>query len=286
MRMNDMTNKNTINTTTVNTPSTANPIDATVVIPAYNEEHRIRPTLDALAKLIKSGALLPIRVCCVIVVNDGSADRTVGAAATYQNELPNFEIVTSDVNRGKGHAVRQGLFKAQTPWVLIADADMSTPWSEMVSLAKVQASSGADIVIASRDIQGSQITRHQSFIREFLGKTFNFILRSLINIPFRDTQCGFKLIDRRAISSFLPLLSVDRFAWDVEFLMLAIRAGLKISEVPVKWEHCEQSRVRIFRDGFEMLQTVIKLRFRFSRLGKRTALSESDNTKSKTLGAL
>lgn len=236
--------------------------ETAIVIPAFNEAKRLPATLDCLAKLCAEGALKPLLIREVLVVDDGSADNTKEVAASYRDRLPGLQVVDSGRNFGKGHAVRLGLSQAQTPWVLVADADMSTPWPEAEKLANACSSQNADIAIASRDMPESQITQHQSFIRENLGKSFNIFLRTITGLPFHDTQCGFKLINREKAGAFLRELSVDRFAWDVEFLIYARDFGLKTVEVPVVWEHKEASRVRVFRDGFEMLFSVVKVRFK------------------------
>jgi glycosyltransferase involved in cell wall biosynthesis len=234
----------------------------TIVIPAYNEAERLPNTLEALASLCPGDSLAPVEVREVIVVDDGSSDTTSEVAASYSARLPRLRVIKSPRNFGKGHAVRQGLSAASQQWVLIADADMSTPWPEAGKLARACQGNHALLAIGSRDVPGCEIRRHQSFVRENLGKTFNVFVRGLTGLPFKDTQCGFKLVNREAIGVFLDRLEVDRFAWDVEVLMFARQAGLGIVEVPVVWEHKEASRVGIFTDGFGMAGTVAKLRFK------------------------
>jgi glycosyltransferase involved in cell wall biosynthesis len=233
-----------------------------VVIPALNEAKRLPNTLESLASLCHGSSLSPVEIGEVIVIDDGSSDSTSEVAAGFTSRLPKLRVIKSPQNFGKGHAVRQGLFAASQRWVLIADADMSTPWPEASKLARACEAEGAKIAIGSRDVPGSQIRRHQSFVRENLGKTFNLFVRLLTGLPFMDTQCGFKLVDRQAIAGTLARLEVDRFAWDVELLMFARQAGLGIVEIPVVWEHKEASRVGIFTDGFGMVGTVAKLRFK------------------------
>lgn len=247
-----------------------NRFETTVVIPAYNESTRLPATLTRLAELCREG-FSAIDVREVIVVNDGSADDTQKVAESFAAQLPGLLVLDSGRNFGKGHAVRTGMARATQPWILIADADMSTPWTEADKLAESCASADADVAIASRDLPASQISRHQSFVREHLGKSFNIFLRGVTGLPFRDTQCGFKLIKREKVKSFLGLLAVDRFAWDVEFLIFARDFSLKTVEIPVAWKHMEHSRVRIVRDGFEMLCSVIKVRVRSNVARRRLA---------------
>ena len=162
-----------------------------------------------------------------------------------------------------------GLKRARQPWVLIADADMSTPWPEAVALfkacqntdlKKTALKTRPSIAIGSRDITGSRIKVHQSLLRENLGKSFNLFVRALTGLPFRDTQCGFKLLERKPLIEVIQRLKVNRFAWDVELLMYAQRAGIPTVEVPVVWEHKDNSRVRVFRDGITLLFSVIMIR--------------------------
>lgn len=246
----------------------------TIVIPAYNEESRLGSTLHDLHQDIQQNRLAPLLVTQVLVVDDGSKDQTVQIAREAGQSLPQFDVIRNGINRGKGYSIRNGIEHATEDWVLIADADQSTPWPEAAKLgsACLDSSSAA---IASRDLEGSQIQTHQSFLRETLGRCFNLFIRLLTGLPFKDTQCGFKLIPRKATQSFVQYLRVDRFAWDVEFLVYAKRAGVRVSEIPVVWEHKENSRVNLFRDGMEMVFTVLALRLRLiagafgvGRLGK------------------
>jgi dolichyl-phosphate beta-glucosyltransferase len=174
-------------------------------------------------------------------------------------------------NQGKGNAIHTGLRQATSEWCLVADADSATPWDQFKKLyqACVNARPSAQIAIASRDLPDSDVRTKQSWTREHMGKTFNFIVRLITRLPYRDTQCGFKLIERSAIQKFLPLLEVKRFAWDVEFLMFARSYSLPIVEVPVTWEHQDASRVNAVKDSIEMLTRVVQMRFRLLFLKKK-----------------
>jgi hypothetical protein len=131
-----------------------------------------------------------------------------------------------------------------------------------LKLSKQAIQNQSAIAIGSRDLPESDVRTKQSWIREHMGKTFNAIVRLITGLPFHDTQCGFKLIEKNKVASFLSLLTVKRFAWDVEFLMFARKNNLKITEVPVTWEHQEASRVHPIKDAFEMLCRVIEMRIR------------------------
>ncbi len=236
------------------------PISTTIVIPAFNEQERLPSTLDALFAIEKDLVGLEIRE--ILLVDDGSSDQTVSVSLAFRDKLPQLRVMKSERNRGKGHAVRLGLQEATSDWVLIADADMSTPWTELLKLSQRLREESAQIAIGSRDLPESDVAIRQSFVREHLGKTFNLLIRILTGLSFRDTQCGFKLVHRESIEAFLSKLTVDRFAWDVEFLMLAQDHGLKIIEVPVSWEHRDASRVHPIFDGFDMATTVLLLQWK------------------------
>jgi dolichyl-phosphate beta-glucosyltransferase len=250
--------------------STSRPLLLSIVIPAFNEEMRLPHTLETLGALIARSDLrmgphaLVASEVEVIVVDDGSSDRTAQVAKELGRRFPVFKVISFAANRGKGAAVRQGLLEASAPWILFADADMSTPWTELGKLAERQSALSLDIAIASRALPESEVRVHQSFSRERMGKTFNWIIRQLTRLPFPDTQCGFKLFHREKIAKILPYLQIDRFAWDVELLLLASRRGLKIGDVAVRWDHKEASRVRPIFDSMEMLISVIKMRLRLS----------------------
>ena len=230
-----------------------------VVIPAYNEAKRLPATLRALAEIIKKGGMLPLEVIEVIISDDGSTDGSAGTAEEFRSCLPDLVIVRSGKNAGKGGAVRAGVARARGNWVLAADADMSTPWGEAARLAGVCAARSAVVAIGSRALADSRIVVHQSFVRETLGKLFNLFVRVLTRLPYKDTQCGFKLFQRRAVEKIVPGLKVDGFAWDVEFLAACRGAGLKIEEVPVTWENSAESRVKIISGGFEMLFSLLRI---------------------------
>jgi len=231
----------------------------TAVIPCYNEAARIggtlRSTLDYLAANAPESEL--------IVVNDGSTDATAAIArekldgATIQTRLlENFP------NRGKGAAVRSGLLAAQKPIGLFFDADLSTPLGETPKLIEPIANGEVDIAFGSRALDRSLIGVHQPWRREQGGRVFNLLVRVATGLPFWDTQCGFKAFQLDVFRPILEAAHVNGFAFDVELLFLANRAGLRIREIPVRWNHAEGSKVDFFRDSLRMLREVIALRAR------------------------
>jgi dolichyl-phosphate beta-glucosyltransferase len=231
----------------------------TVVIPCYNEAARIGETLRSTLDYLNANAPKSE----LIVVNDGSTDATAAIArekldgATIQTRL-----IENFPNRGKGAAVRSGLLAAREPIGLFFDADLSTPLGETPKLIEPIANGEVDIAFGSRALDRSLIGVHQPWRREQGGRVFNLLVRGATGLPFWDTQCGFKAFGLHACRPILKAARVDGFAFDVELLFLANRAGLRIREIPVRWNHAEGSKVNFFRDSLRMLREVIALRAR------------------------
>ena len=231
----------------------------TAVIPCFNEEARIgdtlRVTLDYLASNAPDSEL--------IVVNDGSTDVT---AAIAREKLDGARIQTRLLenfpNRGKGAAVRSGLLAAREPIGLFFDADLSTPLGETPKLIQPIANGEVDIAFGSRALDRSLIGVHQPWRREQGGRVFNLLVRVATSLPFWDTQCGFKAFQLDVCRPILEAAHVNGFAFDVELLFLANHAGLRIREIPVRWNHAEGSKVSFFRDSLRMLREVIAIRAR------------------------
>lgn len=243
-----------------------NPLSApsvSVVVPAYNEAERIGATLDRLFEWCAEHK----REAEIIVVDDGSADATQERVAAAQPRFPRLRLIRLPENRGKGAAVRAGVLAAQGERILVCDADLSTPIEEESRLASAL-DRGFDIAIGSRGLPESDIRIHQPRYRELMGRTFNRIVRIATGLSFRDTQCGFKLFTRDAARAVFDPATVQRFAFDVEVLLIARERGLEVCEVPVKWSHAEQSRVSAVSDSARMLRDVLQLRLARSRLNR------------------
>jgi glycosyltransferase involved in cell wall biosynthesis len=230
-----------------------------VVIPCFNEEARIgktlRTTLDYLATNASESEL--------IVVNDGSTDATGEIARKILAETKiATRLLENFPNRGKGAAVRSGLLVAREPFGLFSDADLSTPLLETPKLIEPIAHGEIDIAFGSRALDRSLIGIHQPWRREQAGRIFNLLVRVATGLPFWDTQCGFKAFRLNVCRPIIEAAGIDGFAFDVELLYLAHRAGLRIQEIPVRWNHAEGSKVRFFHDSLGMLREVIALRAR------------------------
>lgn len=211
-----------------------------IVVPAFNEERRLPDSLGLVAAYVASGR--PPSPVEVIVVDDGSSDGTVAAAEEAARRCGlAVRVLRHPANRGKGAAVRTGALAAGGRLVLVTDADLSTPIEELDKLL----SAGTAVAIGSRGVDASLVKERQPLYRVAMGKLFNLLVRLLAVGGIRDTQCGFKLFSREAAQEVFSRATVDRFAWDVEALLLARRLGYAIAEVPVLWFHKEDSRVSL-----------------------------------------
>jgi dolichyl-phosphate beta-glucosyltransferase len=226
-----------------------------VVVPAFDEERRIVPTLETLAGWAAERGGVE-----VIVVDDGSRDRT--AELVSRCASPVVRLVRLPANRGKGAALRAGVAASRGETVLLTDADLSTPITEVARLEPRL--ERADVVLGSRALPDSNLVRRQTAARELAGKGFNLAIRLLGVRGFRDTQCGFKLLRGEVARRLFAEMTVDRFAYDVELVWLAVRRGHRVEEVGVEWRDEAGSRVRVVRDGLRMLVDVARLRRRFA----------------------
>ena len=228
-----------------------------IVIPALNEERRLPETLA----IIERWCQLNLERAEIIVVDDGSADRTADVArelgARCQPSVT-VRVLRNALNRGKGASVRAGVLSAAEPYILMTDADLSTPIEEMEKLAA--AIEDADVAIGSRAARGADIQEHQPFHREMMGKTFNKLVRLLVTGGIRDTQCGFKLFRREVAQQIFSRTRVDRFAFDVEAIYVARRLGYRIEEVPVVWRNSPASTVDPLRDAARMFLDLFRIR--------------------------
>lgn len=237
--------------------NTDRPILLSVVIPAYNEEARIGRTLARVAEYLAGRDYASE----ILVVDDGSTDgtREVAGRAMAAAAVP-FRLLALPANRGKGAAVREGVLAARGEFVLFSDADLSTPIEEADRLLARQRESGAAAVLGSRALPDSRITRPQGRLRQLAGKTFNLMVRLMTGLPFRDTQCGFKLFLGPVAQEIFARLKEERFAFDVEIVCRAVRRGYRVIEAPVEWADDRRSRVRFFRDSSRMAVALLRIR--------------------------
>jgi glycosyltransferase involved in cell wall biosynthesis len=231
---------------------------ASIVIPAFNEAERIGQTLRAIADYARTSAT----TLEVIVVDDGSSDTTAVVASEILAEARHLQsrVLRYQANRGKGYAVRYGLLATRTPIAVFSDADLSTPITELPKLVTDIVRGDADLTFGSRALDRTLIGVHQPRQRELGGRAFNFVLRLATGLPFWDTQCGFKAFRMSVCRPLVAAGTIDGFGFDIELLYEAHRAGLRMREIPVRWNHCEGSKVNFLRDGSRMLRDVISVR--------------------------
>lgn len=227
-----------------------------VIIPAYNEEPRIGGTLEKIIQYF-SKAEYSVEV---VVVDDGSTDRTIATVEQKINRGLNLRILRNERNLGKGAAVRHGMLETAGQVRLFFDADGSTP-IDQVEKVWTPLDQGADICLGSRTLPGSNIVVHQPWHRELMGRVFNLMVRLLAVGGFSDTQCGFKAFSARAAEIVFGRQQLNGFGFDVELLYIARKHGLRAAEVPVTWIDSPQSRVHPWRDARRMFFDLLRIRW-------------------------
>ena len=236
------------------------PNSLSVVIPSYNEEKRLPPTLERVAEYLR---LQPGRRSEILVVNDGSSDRTAEIAremaGTIESGNLSMRVLDNPGNRGKGYSVRHGAAESRCDWVLFTDADLSAPIEECDKLLAAVIDGSHEAAIGSRALDRSLVGVHQPLFREMMGRAFNLVVRVTTGLPFADTQCGFKLFSARAAHDIFPKQRLERFGFDVEILFLARKYGFKVAEVPVRWNDVEGTKVAAF-SGADAFLDILRVR--------------------------
>ena len=245
-----------------------------VVIPAYNEQARIGSSLARAAARLAPAS----RPTEIVVVDDGSRDGTAAAVEAFAAAAPpvlQVRLLRNGTNRGKGYSLKHGVLMSQGEYLLLSDADFSTPIEELDRLLEPVRSGACVIAIGSRALRESRIEIRQPAWREMMGRSFNGLVRAITGLPFRDTQCGFKVMRRDAVLPLFRAARVNRFAYDVEILYLARKAGLAIVEIPVLWRDAAGSKVSPVRDAITMFLDILGVvwRYRRGRYGSAEALA-------------
>jgi glycosyltransferase involved in cell wall biosynthesis len=229
-----------------------------IVIPAYNEEKRLPATLDRIAAWVSDS---PLPVDEILVVDDGSRD---GTAALAEKRGGLVRLVRNPGNRGKGYAVRNGMLTAKGDWILSTDADLSAPIEELGKLIDAARRESAVVAIGSRALDRQLVKVHQPMMREFSGRAFNVVMRAVTGLPFRDTQCGFKLFRQDAAKDIFARQIEEGFSFDVEDLVIARMLGLRSIEVPVEWSNVEGTKVSLAQ-GMKSFADLVRIRARAMR---------------------
>jgi dolichyl-phosphate beta-glucosyltransferase len=215
-----------------------------LIIPAYNEEQRLGPSLAKILHYLKKSRLK----FEVLVVDDGSSDGTVALVQALLRREKSLKLIRNPRNLGKGASVKAGVARAKGSAILFSDADLSTPIQELPRLMK-KLDEGFAVAIGSRALERQRILRHQPFYREAAGRVFNLLVRLLTLRGIKDTQCGFKLFEAKAAKRIFKLQRVPRFGFDVEALFLAKKFGMPVAECAVAWENSPETKVRPIADG-------------------------------------
>lgn len=230
--------------------------DLSVIIPAYNEEARLKTSLPVIIEYLRAQPYSSE----IIVVDDGSRDATSKVAQEIGRDFA-VRVLRNEPNRGKGYSIRRGMTEAHGKFRLFSDADLSTPIEEVEKLWP-EARNGFGVVIGSRALPGSKLEKRQAPYRELMGRIFNLLVRLLVLGGIHDTQCGFKMFTADAAREVFPKQTLDGFAFDVELLVLARKAGYQVKEVPVRWINSPASKVSAWRDSTRMFVDLIKLKLK------------------------
>lgn len=236
-------------------PVSAPTVDISIIVPAYNEERRLPPTMiDIIDFFNRQGCRYE-----VVVVDDGSSDNTAEVVRKFERVRAEVRLIQLPKNHGKGHAVRLGVLNSHGKRVLFADADGATPIQEVERL-QAALNAGSDIAIGSRAKASTETRVATSIHRKLLGRAFNRCVNAILLPSIADTQCGFKMFSRKAALFLFRRQTSDRFSFDVELLFLAHKAGLKIAEVPINWTNVPGSKVNLVLDAILMFRDVFRFR--------------------------
>lgn len=226
-----------------------------VIVPAYNEGSRIKKTLIDIDKYLKRQNYSYE----IIVVDDGSKDKTIEVINTLKPKIINLRLVSNKENKGKGYVVKQGMLEAKGEYRLFTDADNSTSIRQVEKMWPYFKQK-YDIVIGSRNTEKAIIAVPQSWLRKLLGNIFNLIVQMICGLwGIWDTQCGFKGFNRKTVENIFPKLTINGWAFDAEILVLGRKAGYKIKEIPVRWTNDFKTKVRL-KGMIKMLFEVFKIR--------------------------
>jgi glycosyltransferase involved in cell wall biosynthesis len=224
-----------------------------IVIPAHNEESRLPGTLEQVFRFLKEQTF----TAEVLVVENGSSDRTFEIAQNYAKQYPNLRVIQNDW-RGKGLAIQRGVKEALGEYVFLCDADLSMPIEEIHKFIPPQLQN-VDIAIASREAPGA-VRYDEPYYRHFTGRVFNTMIRWIVLPGLQDTQCGFKCLRANVARDIFRYQTLTGWAFDVELLFIARRHGYSITEVPINWYYNADSKISVVRDSLRMFLDLLAIR--------------------------
>lgn len=228
-----------------------------LIVPAYNEEKRILPSLKRIYEYLSSQKYSYE----IIVVDDGSTDNTVEMVKNFITPDMPIVVLTNGTNKGKGYTVRHGMLAAKGKYIFFTDADLSTPIEELTKTLPYLLNDYG-VVIGSRSLPESDILEHQPWYREKMGKIFNFFVKVILIPGIIDTQCGFKGFKREAVETICDKCKIDGFSFDVEILYLAQKHNFKINEIPIQWKNSTLSKVSPIKHSIQMFIDLIGIKIK------------------------
>ncbi len=245
-----------------------------VVVPAYNEAARLPATLAALEGHLRTSR----GPAEIVVVDDGSSDATARIVATWPAGPVRVDCVSLATNRGKGRAVVAGVAASRGHVIAFIDADLPYTLANLDEAVRLVTTGGADVALGARDLPASSYDPSYPVARQVAGRTYAWLVRVALGLPFGDTQCGLKAFRRESAAALFPLLTIDGYGFDVELVYLAVTRGHRVARFPVTLSHRHESRVRIVRDSLRMFGDLWRVRRNDARglYGPRTAVPPHD----------
>jgi len=228
--------------------------DMSIIVPAYNEQHRIIKTLEALNNYFSDRPITRQ----IIVVDDGSSDNTFKVVAGLKKKINDLTVITYHPNCGKGHAIKKGVEESRGEYILFTDADNSTPIEEFEKVYPLLRDN--HVVIGSRYISGSNIVVKQPKYRVLIGRLGNKLIQFLLLDGVNDTQCGFKAFQHDAAKQIFSRMKVTRFGFDIEILSIARLLNFTVREIPVNWYNSNDSRIRPVKDALKTFGELIYIK--------------------------
>jgi dolichyl-phosphate beta-glucosyltransferase len=228
--------------------------DISIIVPAYNEQKRIKRTLEAINDYFRNKQVTRQ----IIVVDDGSSDNTVGVVENLRRGINDLSAITYSPNRGKGYAVKTGVEASQGKYILFTDADNSTPIEEFEKFYPLLKDN--KVVIGSRYVTGSSIVVKQPWYRVLIGRFANMLIQIFILDGVRDTQCGFKAFQHEAAREIFSRIKINHFGFDIEILAIARLLNCAVREIPVSWYNSGESRVRPVKDALRTFRELIHIK--------------------------